>query len=95
MVRYRVRPDRVDENVALVRAVYAALADLTPDGFHYTTHRGDDGVTFVQLATDDGAFPLADVPAFRDFRDGLDERCQEPPVRLELTEVGAYQGPDS
>ena len=27
MVRYKVRPDRADENVALVEAVYAQLAD--------------------------------------------------------------------
>jgi hypothetical protein len=95
MVRYRVRPDRVAENVALVEAVYAALSGIAPDGFHYATYRGDDGVTFVHLATFDVEFPLAEVPAFRAFRDGLDDRCEEPPVRLELSEVGAYRGPES
>ena len=32
MVRYQVHPDRVEENIALVRAVYAELAALQPQG---------------------------------------------------------------
>ena len=30
MVRYQVHPDRVEENIALVRAVYAELATVQP-----------------------------------------------------------------
>ena len=39
MVRYKVRPDRADENVALVEAVYAELARERPDGLRYATFR--------------------------------------------------------
>lgn len=92
MVRYRVRPDRVEENVAYVEAVYAALADLRPDGFRYATYRQDDGVTFVHLASYQDPFPLSGVAAFQEFQAGLIDRCDEPPVRVELDEVGSYHG---
>ena len=95
MVRYQVHPDRIEENIALVRAVYAELATLHPQGFRYTTYRCDDGVTFVHLATSDGPVPLSDLTAFQRFKEGLEERCVQPPVRAELTEVGSFRGPQA
>jgi hypothetical protein len=92
MVRYQLRPDRVDENVALVEAVFAELAETRPAGFRYTTYQCDDDVTFVHLAISDGPVPLAELAAFRRFKEGLDERCVQPPVRSELREVGSYGG---
>jgi hypothetical protein len=92
MVRYQLRPDRVDENVALVQAVFAELAETRPAGFRYTTYQCDDDVTFVHLAISDGPVPLAELAAFRRFKEGLDERCVQPPVRSELREVGSYGG---
>ena len=50
MVRYKVKPDRVAENEALVRAVYEELAATEPAGLRYATFRLEDGVTFVHLA---------------------------------------------
>ena len=46
MVRYKVKPERVEENEALVRAVYEELAAGEPDGIRYATFRLDDGVSF-------------------------------------------------
>lgn len=92
MVRYQVHPDRVEENVALVQAVYTELAETKPAGFRYTTYQCDDNVTFVHLAISDGPVPLAELSAFRRFREGLHERCAQPPVRAELGEVGSYDG---
>jgi hypothetical protein len=84
-VRYRVKPGRAEENADLVRAVYAELAELAPPGFRYATFR--DGDTFTHVAF--GTGPLQQLAAFRRFREGLDERCEEPPaVRHDL--VGAY-----
>lgn len=92
MVRYQVHPDRVDENVALVQAVYAELAATNPPGFRYATYLCDDGVTFVHLATSDGAPPLPGLAAFQQFQEGLADRCAQPPVATELREVGSYGG---
>jgi hypothetical protein len=50
IVRYRVKPDRVAENEELVRAVYAELAGVQPEGLRYATVKLDDGVTFVHVA---------------------------------------------
>src|SRR5262249_47734516 len=49
VVRYRVRPDAVEENIRLVRAVYDELGASRPDGLRYSTMRVD-GTTFVHVA---------------------------------------------
>jgi hypothetical protein len=94
IVRYRVKPDRVQENIALVRAVYDELAKTRPAGLRYATFQEADGVSFVHVArteTDDGSNPLSDVAAFRRFSADVADRCDEPPVVTELTEIGAFR----
>jgi hypothetical protein len=94
MVRYKVKPDRVAENEALVRAVYEELHCTEPAGLRYATFRQDDGVSFVHLAQTEGAVnPLADVEAFARFQDDIGGRCDEPPVVSVLHEVGSYRVP--
>ena len=92
MVRYKVRPDRADENAALVQAVYAQLARSQPDGLHYATFRLPDGVSFmhVVLETEEPGRILNEVAAFRAFADDVAGRCDEPPVVTELTLIGRY-----
>ena len=72
MVRYKVKPERVAENEALVRAVYEELGRAEPDGIRYATFRLEDGVSFVHLAlqTDDGPSPLTELEAFQRFAGG-------------------------
>lgn len=48
IVRYKVKPERVEENEELVRAVYAELDEKGPRTFHYATFKLADGVSFVQ-----------------------------------------------
>ena len=91
MVRYKVKPDRVEENEALVRAVYEELHRTAPAGLRYATFRQDDGTGFLHLAqTEDGVNPLAEVEAFARFQEGIGERCDEAPVVTGLHEVGSY-----
>jgi hypothetical protein len=94
MVRYTVKPDRVEENEALVRAVYEELHRVAPEGLRYATFRLADGVGFVHLSateTDDGRNPLTEIEAFARFQEAIGERCDEPPVVTELTEIGSYR----
>ena len=92
MVRYKVKPGRVEENEALVRAVYEELHRTAPAGLRYATFRQDDGVSFVHVAqTEDGVNPLSGVAAFARFQVGIGERCDEAPVVTVLHEVGAYR----
>jgi hypothetical protein len=93
IVRYRVRPGRADENAELVRAVYDELSARQPPGFHYATFVLEDAVTFVHVAITDGdaEAPLPQLDAFRRFREGLAERCEEAPQTTRLaTRIGAY-----
>jgi hypothetical protein len=85
LIRYRVKPGRADENAELIRAVYAELAGREPNGFHYATFRDGDWFTHVAF----GAGPIQELAAFQRFREGLDERCAEPP-RVVSDTVGAY-----
>jgi hypothetical protein len=93
LVRYRVKPGEAERNVELVRAVYEELHRADPAGFRYRTLRLDDGVTFVHIAESDGAeAPLPQLAAFQEFQKDIGERCDEPPVVMEATEVGSFGG---
>jgi hypothetical protein len=91
VVRYRTRPDAAEENARLVEGVFAALADLEPSDFKYTTYRLADGCTFVHIALVAGTEnPLATLPAFAEFQREVAQRCVEPPAPSEATVVGSY-----
>ncbi len=92
MVRYRVRPDHADENVAKVEAVYRELARDRPDALHYVTFRLPDGVSFMHIVfeTDEPGSILGKTAAFKAFVTDIESRCDEPPVVTEIGVVGSY-----
>jgi hypothetical protein len=91
MVRYKVKPEQAAPNEELVRAVYAELQRDQPEGLRYATFKLQDGVTFIHLSDSDAEYnPLSDVEAFKAFQAGVLERCEEPPVVSDLTEVGSF-----
>ena len=92
MVRYKVQPGRAEENVALVRAVYAQLALERPAGLRYATFRLPDGLSFlhVVIETDEPGRILGEIDAFQAFTADIEERCDEPPVATEIKLVGSY-----
>ena len=94
LVRYRVKPEQVETNEELVRAVYEELGRTGPSGLRYATFKLEDGVSFVHIAsvdTADGHNPLGDVEAFARFQKDVAGRCEEPPVAAELREVGSFR----
>jgi hypothetical protein len=96
MVRYKVKPDRAEENEELVRAVYDELQRTEPAGLRYATFALEDGVSFVHVAsvdTEDGTTPLTQVAAFKRFQEHIADRCDEPPVVTPLREVGSFRFP--
>jgi hypothetical protein len=91
VVRYRVKPDAVQQNLDLVRAVYAELATMRPEGLRYSTYRVDER-TFVHVALIEGTGnPLDSVAAFQTFTEGIGERCEEAPHAAGGELVGSYQ----
>jgi hypothetical protein len=61
------------------------------EGIRYATFRLDDGVTFVHIAEIDSDHnPLTDLQAFKDFQEGVVDRCDEPPITTALNEIGSF-----
>ena len=95
MVRYRTKPERAEENEAMVRRVFDALARSGPPDVHYRVLREADGATFVHLSTRPAGAegnPLMQVEAFREFVAGIKERCEDPPKDLVMRFLGEYRG---
>jgi hypothetical protein len=92
MIRYKVKPGRTQENEQLIRAVYEELHATAPSGLRYATFRMEDGVSFVHIAANetDGPNPLREIAAFQRFQQDVGERCVEPPVSVELHEIGSF-----
>ena len=94
MVRYRVKADRAAENERYITAVFAEIERDQPAGLRYASFKQDDGVSFVHIAsveTTDGNNPLVGLAAFQEFTARIKDRCEEPPINVELHEVGAYR----
>ena len=92
-VRYRLHAERVDENLALVQAVFAELAERKPMGLRYLCARDGDGRTFfhrAEISTEDGSNPLLALPTFQRFSSTIAQRCDEPPSTTLLEFVGEY-----
>ena len=92
MVRYRVTSERAAENEALIAAVFEQLARERPEGLRYASYKLADGVTFVHLASIEhpDRNPLRELAAFRAFIAAIDDRCEDRPVSVDLTEIGSY-----
>jgi hypothetical protein len=94
VVRYRTKPERADENQQLIEKVFAELAELQATGFAYASFRLEDGVSFVHVSVEEpgaGSVSLADVPAFQAFTTSIADRCEEQPVAMGATVVGAHR----
>jgi hypothetical protein len=94
MVRYTVKPERVEENERLIEGVFAQLHREQPAGIRYASFKLSDGVSFVHIAcieVSDGANPLTALEAFKQFAGTLGERRVDPPTTVELHEVGSYR----
>jgi hypothetical protein len=94
VVRYRTKPERAEENVQLIEKVFSELGELQATGFGYASFRLEDGVSFVHVVVEQdggGSVSLADVPAFQAFTANIADRCDEQPVALRATVVGAHR----
>jgi hypothetical protein len=93
MVRYKVKPDRVAENERYIVSVFEQLNREQPVGLRYVSFKLDDGASFlhiVEVDAPDGSNPLRDLAAFNAFTASVRDRCDEPPVSVELQAVGSY-----
>jgi hypothetical protein len=91
MVQYKVKPERVEEHEALLRAVFTELATTAPEGLRYSAYKKADGKSFVHVALITGETnPLDATAAFKAFVANVKDRCDVPPATELLTQIGAY-----
>jgi hypothetical protein len=93
LVRYTITAGKVAENEMLVKAVYTQLHETKIEGFHYTTFKLADGVTFIHIAFADNEETnkvFSNLSAFKNFQANIKDRCEEPPVVTSITEIGSY-----
>jgi hypothetical protein len=92
MVRYTVKPDRAEENVSYIAAVFRQLEKERPDSVRYAVFRLDDGVSFIHLVAIDGeGNALRELSAFQAFLDGIIDRCAVPPETIPLQVLETYR----
>ncbi|GGP25304.1 hypothetical protein [Silvimonas amylolytica] len=94
MVQYKIKADRVRENEAYIRSVFEQLRNEQPQDLHYASFKLADGLTFVHIVAQELAgehSPLLALSAFKAFVSSIKDRCDEPPVSVELTEIGSYR----
>jgi hypothetical protein len=91
IVRYKVKPAKLDEHIGLVRAVFADLARSPKAGFRYAAVRAPDGVSFTHISQiEEAGNPLADRPSFQAFQRDIAARCDERPTSIEVEVVGDF-----
>jgi hypothetical protein len=93
VVRYKTKPEKVEENAHLIEKVFQELQNKAPDNVRYLALKLADG-TFIHFSmseTDDSVSPITKLEAFRSFRKDVEARCVEPPQQNDATIVGNYR----
>ncbi len=91
VIRYQTNPDAADLNEALIRDVFAELADRRPADLEYAVYRLDDDRTFIHVFSSSvGTDALTQLPAFRRFQEGAEARRTGPAEARSAHVVGRY-----
>jgi hypothetical protein len=93
VVRYKAKPEKVEENAGLIEKVFEELRTKAPNNVRYLALKLADG-TFIHFSTsetEDGVSPITKLDAFRTFRSGVEARCVKPPQQNDATIVGNYR----
>jgi hypothetical protein len=89
LVRYRAKPEKIEENQRLIREVFRELRAKSPQDVRYLVLKLSDG-TLCHLV-EDGSKTIASLEAFAAFRRGGENRRIDEPQQLEATVVGNYR----
>lgn len=94
VVRYKVKADKREENVAYIHKVFEELKTRAPEGLHYISLMLEDQRSFVHIALvddDDRPSPLAGINAFKEFVHDIADRCEDHPIASQAQLLGAYR----
>lgn len=93
VVRYKAKPEMVQENERLIGKVFQEMHAKAPEGVRYLALKLADG-TFIHFSTadvGDTAAALHKLAAFQTFQSDVRQRCAEPPQSSEATVIGNYR----
>lgn len=91
IIRYKLRADEVQENIARLRVFFDELEIKRPPGLVYEVYLLEDGLSFVHFVDSaTGAQPFGHLPSYRRYRDTVAARCIEPPEMISMEPVGKF-----
>lgn len=77
VLHYTVKSESLDQHLELLSDVYSELDAVRPSSFSWATFQVPGCRDFIEIATGHPLpGPLPDLPAFRLYRAGLDDRCE-------------------
>lgn len=91
-ITYTVKPERVDEHISLVKAVFDELHRVENSDISYRCFL-INSKSFMHIAgfeNEAASIFFTNLPSFKAFRKDFDDRVAEKPVSLEIVEIGAY-----
>ena len=94
IVQYKLKEDRIQQNMRFIKDVFLALNKSKPEGLRYATFQLEDGVSFIHMVsieTEDDSNPLASLKEFKAFTEDIASRCEEPPVASAVETIGNYR----
>jgi hypothetical protein len=87
LVRYAIKPERVEENDALCRSVFDELRANPPKDIFYACYKEADGVSYAHLFAnrrEDSSDAVTGLASFAAYQASLLDRCAEPPKAIRL-----------
>lgn len=97
LINYLVKPERVDENVALIKEVFKQLKTAKLTGVKYAAFKMGENV-FVhvaQFASEAANKAFSELEAFKAFqKDGATRRLESPIIN-EIEEIGSFSSVDT
>jgi hypothetical protein len=96
LVNYIVKPEMVEENISLIKDVFAALHAAKIKGVKYSAFRmgGNVFVHLAQFETPEADKEFSALDAFKAFRKDISSRQLEKPVTNEIEEIGSFSALD-
>ena len=92
LINYIVKPERADENAALIKQVFKQLKEKQLVGVKYSAYKMGENV-FVHIAQFENEAAhqqFTALESFKAFRKDMAERQIEKPVTNSIEEVGSF-----
>ena len=92
LTNYIVKPEKVDENVKLIRQIFQQMREEQLKGVKYSAYKMGENV-FVHVAqfeNEEVHQRFTSLESFKAFRKNIEERQIEKPVTNNIEELGSF-----